>query len=94
MAVFKDLGMGCLGWVIRNNTGQIQIQFSGLVACFDANEAKAYAMLMGCHELQKIGGYKAIIEGDSFSAIQWGAGKVKCPCHLADWIEEVHLIAR
>lgn len=35
-----------------------------------------------------------IIEGDPYSTIQWGSGKVKCPWQLADWVEEVYIIAR
>lgn len=31
-------------------------------------------MLVGYHELIKISIHNAIIEGDSFSAIQWGLG--------------------
>lgn len=37
--------------------------------------------------------FKAIIDGDSYSAIQWGYGKIKCSWRLMDWVEEVHLIA-
>jgi hypothetical protein len=36
-----------------------------------------------------LGGYKAIIEGDTFSAIQWRSGKSPFPWRLADLVEEV-----
>lgn len=55
----------------------------------DANEAKMYALLIGCRELLKLGGLVAIIEGDSFSAIQWGSRKTSYPWRLSDWVEEV-----
>ena len=35
-----------------------------------------------------------ILEGDSFSAIQWGSGKASHPWRLADWVEEVQGILR
>lgn len=42
----------------------------------DANEAEMFALLSGCRELSRLDGYKAIIEGDSFSVIQWGLGNL------------------
>ena len=60
----------------------------------DANEAEVYALLIGCHELERIGGSHPIIEGDSFSAIQWGFGKAIHPWQIVDWVEEVHDISR
>ena len=39
-------------------------------------------------------GFKAIIESDSFSAIQWGFGKSSFPWRLADWVEEIQDILR
>lgn len=81
------------GWggVIRDSTGQIVFQFSGSIGCQDPNEAEVYAMLMGCHGLTKFDGCKARIEGDSYSSIQWGSGKLKYPWRLANWIEEMHM---
>ena len=38
----------------------------------NANEAEVFALLIGYRELLRFGGYNAILEGDSFSAIQWG----------------------
>lgn len=67
-------------------------QISGSVECSDSNGAGVYAMLMGCHELTQMGSQRAIIEGDLFSAIQWGQGKTQCLQRLADWVEEVHQI--
>lgn len=37
-------------------------------------------------ELKRLGGYNAFIEGDSFSAIQWGSGLATCPWRLVDWL--------
>lgn len=50
-------------------------------------------MLMGCRKMCKLDGYNAIRERDSFSSIQWGSGKSRCPWKLADWAEEVHSIS-
>ena len=36
----------------------------------------------------------AIIEGDSYSAIQWGSGAAFIPQRLLDWVEEVQDISR
>ena len=37
----------------------------------------------------KLGGYFSLIEGDFFSAIEWGSGKTMYPWSLADWVEKV-----
>ena len=55
----------------------------------NANAAEVYAMLIGCHELFRVGSSNAIIEGNSYSAIQWGSGKASHTWGLIDWIEEV-----
>ena len=55
----------------------------------NANEAEVFAMLVGCRELLKLDDYFSLIEGDSFSAIQWGSGKTMYPWRLTDWVEEV-----
>lgn len=52
-----------------------------------------YALLVGCRELLKLGGLLAIIEGDSFSAIQWGLRKTSYPWKLADWVKAAHDIS-
>ena len=70
---------GGIGGVIRDCSGTVLRTFSGPVFCLDANEAKVYALLVGCHELRSLGGCKTIIEGDSFSSIQWGSGKIFHP---------------
>ena len=49
--------------------------------------------LGGCRKFHKLGGYKAFIEGDSFSAIQWGSGKSPLPWRLADLVQEVQDIS-
>lgn len=61
--------------VIKNNNGQVIFCLSDPVDCINANKAEVYAMFMGCRELWKIVARNAIIEGDSFLAIQWGSGK-------------------
>lgn len=50
-------------------------------------------MLMGCHGMCKLEGYNVMIEGDSFSAIQWGSGKSRCPWRVADCVVEIHQIS-
>lgn len=42
-----------------------------------------------CHHLQSLVGYNALIEGDSFAAIQWGSDKASYPWRLVDWVKEV-----
>lgn len=59
----------------------------------DSNGAEVYAMLIGCHEQHMLGGYKAIIEADSFFDIQWRCGKSFNPWRLADLVMEVQDIA-
>lgn len=49
-------------------------------------------MLVGCRELRRLGGHNAIIEVDSFSAIQCGSGNACYPWRLVDWIEVIQLI--
>eukprot|EP00268_Persea_americana_P031770 TRINITY_DN3105_c0_g1_i5.p1 TRINITY_DN3105_c0_g1~~TRINITY_DN3105_c0_g1_i5.p1 ORF type:complete len:110 (-),score=14.17 TRINITY_DN3105_c0_g1_i5:303-632(-) len=48
-----------------------------------------FLILIGCCELEKMGGSYPIIEGDSFSTIQWTSGKAIYPWRIADWVEEV-----
>ncbi|XXG42545.1 hypothetical protein AAC387_Pa01g2800 [Persea americana] len=75
--------------VIRNCKGKVIRNYYGPVNSMNANAAEVYAMLIGCHELLSLGGYNAIIEGDSYSAIQWGSGKASHPWTLTDLVEEV-----
>ena len=65
---FVQPNQGGIGGVIRDFNGNL-VSFSGPMYCLDANEAEVYALLVGCHELRSLGDLKAIIEGDSFSAI-------------------------
>lgn len=58
------------------------------VSSMDSNGAKVFALLVVCHELLKLGGYNAIIEGDPFSTIQWGLVKSSFPWRLVDWVKE------
>lgn len=39
----------------------------------DADEAKVFALLVGCCGLRTLGSCNAIIEGDSVSVIKWGS---------------------
>lgn len=50
-------------------------------------------MLMGCCDLQRIEDHNAMIEGDSFSAIQWSVGKTRYPWKVAEWAEVIHQIS-
>lgn len=50
-------------------------------------------MPMGCCDLQRIEDHNAMIEGDSFSAIQWSLGKTRYPWKVAEWAEVIHQIS-
>lgn len=39
--------------------------YSGHVDSLDADETEAFALLVGCCELRRLGGCNSIIEGDS-----------------------------
>lgn len=59
-----------------------------------ANEAEIFALLVGCHELCRVGGQNTILEGDSFSVIHWGLWNTFYPWRMvSDWVEEVHDMA-
>ena len=81
--------MGGIEGVIHDFSGKIVKNFVGPVNCVDSNRAEMYALLVGCRELRQLGGFMQIIEGDSFSTIQWGFGKSSHPWILADLVEEV-----
>ena len=49
--------------------------FLDLWGSTDANEAEVYSLLIGCCELERIGGSHPNIDGHSFLAIQCGSGK-------------------
>lgn len=78
-----------VGGVIRDHDGTINIirTYSGLATVVDANEAKTFSLLLGYRELKAMNGFKAIIEGDSFLAIQWGSTSITYPCRLDDWVK-------
>lgn len=82
-----------MGWVIRDTFSHILCTLSGLVECDDANGAEVFAMIMGCRELRKMEAINAIVEGDSFSAIQRGSENSTWPWRLMDWVEEIHHIS-
>lgn len=65
---FQQIQMGGIGGVFCDFNGKVK-SFSGPANSSDSNDSEVYAILAGCHELQKLGCYNAIIEGDSFSAI-------------------------
>ena len=61
--------------MIREWNGNVIRNFSGPVVSTDANEAEVFALLIRCRELERIGCSHPIIEGDSFSTIQWASEK-------------------
>ena len=67
---FPHIQMGGIGGVIRDFSGKIIKNFVGPVNCVDSNGAEMHALLVGCRELRQLGGFQAIIEGNSFSTIQ------------------------
>ena len=80
--------------MIRNWIEDVVRSFSGPVIALDANEVEVYALLIRCRELEKIGGSYPIMEGDSFSTIQWAFGKAIYPWRITDWVEEVQDISK
>lgn len=78
-----------IGGVIRDWNGNVIRSFFGPLDSLNANEAEVYALLIGYHELLRLRGYNVIIEGDSFSAIQWGSRKATASWRLVDWVKEV-----
>lgn len=52
-----------------------------------------FALLVGCGELRRLGGHNALIEGGSFSAIQWGSGNADYPWTMADRVEEIQYVS-
>ena len=89
----QSVQQGGSGGIIRDWNGIIIRNFSGPVYSSDANEAELFALLIGCHELSRIGVLNPILEGDSFSSIQWGSGRAIHPWRLEDWVEEVQDIS-
>ena len=85
----QAIGRGGIGGVIRDWNGITIRNFSGLVDSLDANESEMKALLVGCSDLRKLESSKVIIEGDSFSTIQWSLGNCSYPWTLADMVEEV-----
>lgn len=86
---FCHINMGGIDGVIGDSSGMIVKNYSGPVSSLDSNGAEVFALLVGCRKLWKLGGYNAIIEGDSFSAIQWGFGRSSYPWLLADLVKEI-----
>lgn len=71
---FEAVMVGCLGLA-----HQVLCNYFGSVECIDSNGAEVFAMLMRCHKLHMLGGHNAMIERDSFSAIQWGLSQSRRP---------------
>lgn len=89
----KDVRRGGYGGVIRDSVGVIFCSYSGSVDVPNSNEAEVFAFLVGCGELRRLGGHDALIEGCSFSAIQWGSGNANYPWTMADRVEEIQYIS-
>lgn len=63
--------------------------FAGFQGVWKLRMPEMIAMLVGCRELLNLSAHSAVIEGDSFSVIQWGSRKTYDPWRLNDWLEEV-----
>ena len=70
---------GGFGGVIKDWNGNVIRDFSRPVDFFDANEAEVFALLLGWRQLLQLGVCNPILEGDSFSTIQWASGKASHP---------------
>lgn len=79
------------GWSLWNqrNGRCLENKSTLSVDVSESNEIEVFAMLVGCRELRRLGGHNAIIEVDSFSAIQCGSGNACYPWRLVDWVEEI-----
>lgn len=89
----QSISRGGIRGLIRDWNGNIVRNFSGPADSLDANKAEVLALLIGFRELRSLKGFNAIIEGDSFSAIQWSPKKPSFPWRLADLIEEIQDIS-
>ena len=78
---------GGIGGVIKNWNEEVVKNFYVHVVSLDTNEAKAYALLIRCRELERIEGTHPFIEGDSVLTIQWASRKASYPWRIADWKE-------
>ena len=86
---FKHVILGGIGGVIGDSSAVVvKKKKIGPLSSSDSYGAEVYPLLIGCRELRKVGGYKAIIEGDSFSAIQWASGKSPFPWGLTDLVKK------
>lgn len=59
-----------------------------------ANEVEVYALLIGCREFFSSESINVVIEGGSYSAIQWGSGEASISWRLLDCVEEMQDISR
>lgn len=59
----RSIGEGGIGGVIRNWDGIVIRSFSGPMDSLDANGAEVFALLVGCRELLKLGGYNLFSKG-------------------------------
>lgn len=78
------------GGVLRSYSRSWGYYYSGLAYVTDANIAATFCLLLGCRELKEMNDFKAIIEGDSFLAIQWASTSMTYPWWLADLMEKIH----
>ena len=91
---FHDIQKGGIGAVIQDCEGKVTRNYPGLVDSMNATAAEVNAMSIGCRELLSLRSYNTIIEGDSFSAIQWGSGKASHPWRLTYSVLEVQDTAK
>lgn len=89
----SDARKGGFEGVIGTSIGASLVTYSVSIDWSDPNQVEVFAMLVGCNELVKQGSHYAIIEGNSFSAIQWGSGKSIYLCRVAGWVEEIQHIS-
>ena len=82
-----SLRRGGIGLVIKDWPDVVVQSYSGPVESMDVNGAELFTLLIGCCELRSVGCVNVILEGDSFSVIQWCFGKSSFPWSLADWVE-------
>ena len=66
---FVKPNWGGIGGVTRDCNNILLRSYSGPVISLNANESEVFSLLVRCCELRRLVGSKAIIEGDSFSAI-------------------------
>ena len=56
---------------IRDWNGNIVRSFSRSIDSSDANKTELFTILIGCRKLLQMRSYSVVLEGDSFTIIQW-----------------------